>query len=249
MYNKLTGQFEIYELDSSTQAWGAIGEAVDERENTRSDTLWDQRRSNMACAVCDARAGATNLLSEDESGIVRYDDKIGVMWSNQNDDAMYFASHRAGDPDDQWQPNIALKGPELADNHLNLKGLDADPAGQVFAAAKTSLNGSGDPLINLLVLKNGNWSRHAFGTVPEQHTRAIMQARPAAALRVRLGSLLQRRQRPHPAPLRRRRHAPHLFVPSEPERRQGEAHSQRLRLLGLREAAARALGGMSGCAQ
>ncbi len=83
MYNKLTGQFEIYELDSSTQAWGAIGEAVDERENTRSDTLWDQRRSNMACAVCDARAGATNLLSEDESGIVRYDDKIGVIWSNQ----------------------------------------------------------------------------------------------------------------------------------------------------------------------
>jgi len=259
MYNKLTGRFEIYKLSSSSQAWSAIGEAIDERENTRSDTLWDGEklyvvsagtsRTNTAHGARLLRygydsatkdysldpgfpvtltstgmdeitiekdsagklwvaytqgsnvylnhsttddlawrtpyvmpsPGATNLLEEDEAGIVRYDDKLGVMWSNQADNVMYFASHTTGDPDDQWQANPALKGKpgeKLADNHLNLKGLDSDPAGQVFAAAKTSLTGTTDSLINVLTLKNGTWSRSSFGTVSQQHTRAIVQVDP-----------------------------------------------------------------------
>ncbi|MDQ1664368.1 MAG: serralysin, partial [Actinomycetota bacterium] len=71
--------------------------------------------------------------------------------------------------------------PEGADDHINLKGLVADDAGRVFGAVKTSLNGAQDPLIHLLVLRNnGSWTSHVFGTVSEQHTRAVVMLNPAA---------------------------------------------------------------------
>jgi len=129
--------------------------------------------------------GATSLIAgEDEAAIVAFDDKIGVMWSNQSttQQAMYWATHTDGAPDDQWVPNTARKGAELADNHINLKALDGDPAGQVFAAAKTSLNGESDPLVELLVLKDGAWTRRVYGTVADNPTRAVVSLDPSRRL-------------------------------------------------------------------
>jgi len=118
-------------------------------------------------------AGADTITADDISAIVAYDGQIGVMWSNQNDWTMYFASHRNGDADDVWTVTKALQQPEWADDHINLKGLDADPSGRVFAATKTSLNRADDPLLLLLVLdSNGDWERHTFGRVVDNHTRA-----------------------------------------------------------------------------
>jgi len=124
--------------------------------------------------------GATNLTADDISALVAFDSQIGVMWSNQNDETMYFAAHADGGPDDIWSLNPALQGPKYADDHINLKSLQADPSGRVFAAVKTSLNDvnppdPGEPLILLLILdQNGSWQRRTFGRVMDEHTRPMV---------------------------------------------------------------------------
>ena len=124
--------------------------------------------------------GATNLSADDISAVVSFDSKIGVMWSNQNDDAMYFATHNDGDPDNVWQSQAANQGPGIADDHINLKSLQADPAGRVFAVVKTSLgdeaNPNPDAPLNLLMVRDlsREWTNHTFGRVRDRHTRPIV---------------------------------------------------------------------------
>ena len=121
--------------------------------------------------------GATTLSSDDISTLVAYNGKIGVMWSNQNEDSVYFASHVDGTADNLWTLNPALQGPKYADDHMNIKSLQADSSGQVYAAVKTSLNDvlpstSSEPLILLLELdNNGSWSRRTVARISDNHTR------------------------------------------------------------------------------
>lgn len=119
-------------------------------------------------------AGASNLTTDDISAVVAFRSQIGVMWSNQNSDIMYFATHRDGDPDATWQVNPAVQGPGYADDHMNLKSLQADPSGDVFAALKTEQRKADAPLILLVVLRNGSWTRYTFGTVADDHTRPLV---------------------------------------------------------------------------
>jgi hypothetical protein len=128
-------------------------------------------------------SGATTLSSDDLSSVVAYGgNKIGVMWSNQTDSAMYFSTHIDGDPDNVWSVSRnAVPGPNYADDHINLKSLQADGSGRVFAAVKTSLNdlpnpNPNAPLIMLLVRDpvTGAWSNYVFGRVGERHTRPIV---------------------------------------------------------------------------
>jgi trimeric autotransporter adhesin len=120
-------------------------------------------------------AGATGLLAQDISAIVAFDNKIGVMWSNQVDWAFYFAVHVDGDPAGTWQRTTAYQGTEFSDNHINLKSLESDPSGQVFASVKTSLNAPTAPLVVLLRMRADlTWTSHVFGTVADQHTRPII---------------------------------------------------------------------------
>lgn len=118
--------------------------------------------------------GAATLTSDDISAVVAFRSHIGVMWSNQNDDIMYFATHRDGDPDGAWAVDPAIQGPRYADDHMNLKSLQADAAGDVFAAVKTEQTTSGAPLILLAVLRQGSWTRHTFATVEDDHTRPLV---------------------------------------------------------------------------
>ncbi|HEX9350257.1 MAG TPA: Ig-like domain-containing protein [Gaiellaceae bacterium] len=254
LLNQSTTNFEIYRLDRATQTWTSTGTVIDDRDGSRSDSLWDGTKlyvvtsgltstsssNNARVRRFSYNAGprtytldsgfpvtlstgggmeavgiekdttgklwvtytknqsvyithsttsdsawatpfvlpateSTGLLTQDESAIVSYNSKVGIMWSDQARTPMryHFASHNDGDAVDVWQSSIALQGTEIADNHMNLKGLDGDSAGQVFAVAKTSLNAPNDPLYNLLVLKNnGTWETHVFGRVADNHTRA-----------------------------------------------------------------------------
>jgi PKD repeat protein len=128
-------------------------------------------------------AGATGLSSDDISSLVAFGgNSIGVMWSNQTASAMYFAVHQDGAADTSWgNSRTAIQGPNYADDHINLKSLQADGSGRVFAAVKTSLNDLSNPnpnapLIMLLVRDpaTGSWSSSVFGTVGNDHTRPIV---------------------------------------------------------------------------
>jgi hypothetical protein len=126
----------------------------------------------------------------DVSAVVRFGgNRIGVMWSNLNvidpktqPTHVYWAVHVDGTDDSaaSWAMTTVASGIRMADDHINLKSLDNDPAGQVFAAVKTSLDGTPTaPLINVLRLKSdGNWTTHTFATAAAKHTRPVVQLDP-----------------------------------------------------------------------
>jgi PKD repeat protein len=119
---------------------------------------------------------------DDISGVVAYaTNKIGVMWSNHLDDSVYWAVRTDGQPLTNWTGSVAVRGSKQPDDHLNLKTIQSDQAGRVFAAVKTSLDElsgapKSSPQINLLVFKpgTGSWSSTTFGTLADCHTRPIV---------------------------------------------------------------------------
>jgi hypothetical protein len=146
---------------------------------TRSNAVWVTRTNGSDLAWIPPyvipTSGANNLTSDDISAVVAYDGKIGVMWSNANDWAMHFAIHVDGAADSAWTLNTAVREPEYSDDHMNLKSLQTDGEGRVYAVTKTSLNASSAPLMLVLILDgNGNWQRRTFGTVADNHTRPLL---------------------------------------------------------------------------
>ncbi|MEA5456675.1 PKD domain-containing protein [Sinomonas sp. JGH33] len=100
-----------------------------------------------------------NPSPDDISGIVAFGkNKLGVMWSDQLAGTVWWAWRTDGTnptASSSWnfQPALKGQGQALADDHLNLKQLQADSAGRVFAAVKTSLNDtSTDPTLPQLIL-------------------------------------------------------------------------------------------------
>ena len=104
------------------------------------------------------------------------------MWSNQNAavDALYFASHVDGAGDSAWTRTTLCEGTLCPDDHLNIKSIDADTSGHIYAAVKTSLNDknptvASDPLIVIYKLNTaGGWSSTTAWTVAQDLTRAIV---------------------------------------------------------------------------
>jgi hypothetical protein len=126
-------------------------------------------------------AGASTLSSDDISSVVAFGgNKIGLMWSNQTDSTMYFAYHLDGAADSSWTANPALSSPLYADDHINLKSLQSDGSGRVFAVTKTSLNdpanpNPNDPLVLLSVFTPGaGWATYPVWRVSDGVTRPIL---------------------------------------------------------------------------
>ncbi|MFG2167148.1 hypothetical protein [Micromonospora chersina] len=125
---------------------------------------------------------ATGLSSDDISSVVTFGGtRAGVMWSNQVTSAIYFAEHVDGAPRDTWNvTRTAIQGPNTADDHINLKSLQADTSGRVFAVIKTGLDDAGAaasaPLIMLLARdpSTGEWSGYRVGRIKDCHTRPVL---------------------------------------------------------------------------
>jgi hypothetical protein len=75
---------------------------------------------------------------------------------------------------------VAINSPLYADDHINLKSLQSDGSGRVFAVTKTSLNdpaspNPNDPLIVLFVFKpTAGWSMYPIWRVSDAVTRPIL---------------------------------------------------------------------------
>lgn len=128
-------------------------------------------------------AGANTTVNADDIATVTTTAAGGVMvlWSNQTDGAIYYGTHAKGAADTAFTGGSAVKGTKLADDHVNLKALQSDAKGRVFAGVKTGLNDVAtslptDPLLQLLVFTplNGTWSAHTFGTIADSHTRPLV---------------------------------------------------------------------------
>ena len=170
--NDFSTETLVIAKDSTGKLWATWtqGSQVYVNRTTGNDLLWGTPFVLPVSGV--------NVNADDISSVVSFGgNQIGVMWSNQNASAMYFAAHLDGQPDGTWQASrTALQGPATADDHINLKSLQSDGSGRVFAAVKTSMTTSSAPLIMLLVrdLATGNWTSSVFGRVSDDHTRPIV---------------------------------------------------------------------------
>jgi hypothetical protein len=125
--------------------------------------------------------GATGLDPDDISSVVAFGgNRMLVMWSNQVTDTMYVAIHRDGDASTTWSGRIAIQSPKIADDHINLKTLDADTSGRVYATIKTSLDDAGAPQTApqiLLLVRDpatGNWAMYTIWRIQDCTTRPIV---------------------------------------------------------------------------
>jgi hypothetical protein len=134
-----------------------------------SDSDWNPD----AAMIVPAAGTNPNVSPDDISSLVHVDGKIAVFWSNESsgqfsgssDTAFYYAFHVDGTPDTSWVGGVALRQPSVADDHLNLKSLQSDPSGNLFAMIKTSFNTNGNPQLLLLVAKkqsNGSYSWNSY---------------------------------------------------------------------------------------
>jgi hypothetical protein len=125
--------------------------------------------------------GATGLDADDISTITTFAGQTGIMWSSQSDSAVYFASRDDAAPVGTWKERttVSVPGPNQADDHLNIKTLQSDDSGRVFAVVKTGLDAekvSQAPQIVVLARDPGSksWSRATFGRVSDCHTRPMV---------------------------------------------------------------------------
>jgi hypothetical protein len=124
---------------------------------------------------------AGTSVAADVAVILSYGDKVGVVWSNQVEAAVFFASHTDGDPPDSWSAtSTPLEGEQSADDHVEVASLDGPEGTTVFVVVKTSLDTLDDshrldPQMMLLELSpDGRWNSHVFGLLRDQHTQPLL---------------------------------------------------------------------------
>lgn len=116
------------------------------------------------------------IKADDVCAIAALPECVGVVWSDQLHDAVYFAAHRNGDGLDVWQiPEVVEQGRRTADDHVNL-AVGGD--GTLFVASKNSVDRIGEPQLVLRVRRpSGAWQNfpYAVVTTEQMPSRPIVQ--------------------------------------------------------------------------
>ena len=152
--------------DSLSRLWVTYtqGSRVYVAHTTGDDTTWT---APFVIPVPD-----TTLSSDDISAVIAFGGKVGVMYSDQQSQVMRFAVHVDTAPDDSWTMESAYSGGLAADDHINLKSLLEDDQGRIYAAVKTSNDGSAEPSIVVLQRTSaGDWTNAVAATKAENATR------------------------------------------------------------------------------
>jgi hypothetical protein len=138
--------------------------------STGNDTTWG--------APFEVPVADRTVDQDDISAIVSFGGKIGVMWSDQQNQVVRFAVHPDTSADGaDWTMETALSGVRSADDHVNLKSLLEDPSGRIYAAIKTSRgddpeDAATDPDIQVLTRAgDGNWTSTTVAKVRDRVTR------------------------------------------------------------------------------
>jgi hypothetical protein len=158
--------------DSTGQLWVTWMEDGDVwlNRSTTADDVWG------APFLLPRQSGSA--ASDDISAILAFGgDRIGVLWSDQEDDRFFFSVHRDGHADGDWEPRetalVDAGGESIADDHINFATCDA--TGRLFAAVKTSMPNPEDPEIILLKREPGGaWSHTTWASDFDDHTRPIV---------------------------------------------------------------------------
>ena len=165
----------VIEKDSTGQLWVTYVENDQVMVNhsvNGDDTNWG---TPFVLPVGDA----ANVNGDDISSIITYNQHVGVMWSSQvSQNMIYFAVHPAGAPDHVWTHVRAYD--VSGDDHISLKSMEVDSAGNVYAVVKTSRSSA---LVVLLVCERNinrcktanDWSSYPVYTSSSTNpTRSIL---------------------------------------------------------------------------
>jgi len=172
--NSSVSETLVLDRDTTGQLWITWTESgkVKINRTTTDDLTWG--------TPFDLPGQGTDIDPDDISSLVAFvGNKIGVMWSNRNDQKAYFAVHLDADADLTWQtPEQALADAVLgnvADDHLNLK-MAISVSDNLYAVAKTRLAANESPHIFVLQREGttGVWTKHLVGKVKDGHTRPIL---------------------------------------------------------------------------
>lgn len=122
-----------------------------------------------------------NIYRDDISALFALKDRVGVIWSDQVADAVYFREHLDGRPPEDWSPPIVVEqGKKTADDHLS--GVVAED-GTLFVATKNSVDVIGKPQLVLRIRRpDGRWENHPYADLHEKlgPSRPIVQLAGAA---------------------------------------------------------------------
>ena len=171
--NNTSSETLTLDQDSSGTLWASW--TAQNQVFVNATTTNDQWGTPFVLPVADA----ANLDPDDISSLVAFRDGVAVMWSSQSTSAVYFSLHKNGAPQTTWQTRerTTVLGGGQADDHLNVKDLQTDGTGRIWAVIKTSLDNAGAAAPQIVVLSRasgGGWSRATFGTVGDCHTRPIL---------------------------------------------------------------------------
>ena len=171
--NDVSSETMTIDKDGAGRLWATWTQAQSVYVNatTGSDDAWG---TPFVLPV----VGATGLDVDDISTLTTFRGRTGVMWSSQSDSVVYFSLRSDTAAVTSWSPSVGITvpGANQADDHLNIKSLQSDGSGRVFAVIKTSLDAQGPGTAPQIVVlgrdfTSGAWSRATFGTVDDCHTR------------------------------------------------------------------------------
>jgi hypothetical protein len=125
----------------------------------------------------------------DVSAIVAFGPgKVGLVWTNQLQGAVYASIHDDGTPDDAWSPPEIVESGGGVDNEISVAAIpQAGGTGSALATTvSTALDQGGavrqlDPL-TLLAIRDasGTWTTNLIGLVRDHHARPVIMVDPAA---------------------------------------------------------------------
>ena len=114
------------------------------------------------------------------ASMVAYDDRVGILWSDQATGSFQFASHRNADAYDIWTREVAVTGPGVAGAHISLAAVPGDPSDTLVAAVRTAHVAPADPpgstQLDLLVRgPDGRWSETPISTLADGLDNPVVQ--------------------------------------------------------------------------
>jgi hypothetical protein len=127
---------------------------------------------------------ADGIHPDDICSLYSLEDRIGVIWSDQERDVVCVREHLHVSASDDWMPeSYVAKGGRTADDHLHCA---VDRQGRVFVASKNSVDREGWPQHVLRVRgSDGGWANFEYANL----TKTVSPTRPICVVGAEAGQL------------------------------------------------------------
>jgi hypothetical protein len=129
--------------------------------------------------VVNLATGGTAATPE-VGALVSFDDRVGMLWSDQTSGSFRFASHRTGEDPTVWSHEVAVTGPTTADNHVSIARVPGEAGDTLVAVVKTGDgHATGDPAAGriefLARAPGGTWSTVRVSEVADRLNNPVLQ--------------------------------------------------------------------------